>query len=241
MAFKNKDVNKKMARLGKDSKMGKIRKRVLKVKGNDPIPGKEERAIKRDAERFDDADLQAIVEGTESEEEKKSRNGLVRASEGELEIRRKQVLRLMLRGVPKVTMSNFLQISTATLYRDIEAINDQMRFEVQNLDLPLFVGQTRAFFRECRDICMRMATDTKQNDSRVKLMAVRTALDAEREEHRYLSLTGLYGVANKSHALYRNVGQQDDLDAVDDGEDFQKFFDSYYEKNTRKQPVTIDG
>ena len=226
-------------RIKRSGRMGKIRKRVTKSKHSDTgHVGREERAIVAQAREFDDDDLQSIIDGTETPEEKHSRNTMTRASEEELELRRRSILRLTLRGVPKPKIREFLQISQATLYRDLEAINDVMREEVNNFDLPLFVGQTIHFFRDVRNIAYRMATDPNVKDNRLKLMALRTAVEVEREQHKYLSLTGLYGKAEASHALYRNVTGADD--EVDDAADFGKFFENYYQSE-RPEPEIVEG
>jgi hypothetical protein len=139
-----------------------------------------------------------------------------------LEFRRKQITRLLLRGVPKQTIAQHLKIGLTTLYRDISAINDEMKREVSNIDLPLFVGMTIAFYDEVRNIALRMATDSNEKDNRTKLNSLKVALDAESDKHRYLSLTGLYGEVVKQSELYGKPRGDHTLDHDDLG-DFKNF------------------
>jgi hypothetical protein len=139
-----------------------------------------------------------------------------RATDEALEFRRKQILRLLLRGVPKKTIAEHLSIKTDTLYRDIAAINSGLKEEIGNMDLQLFVGMTVSFYDEVRNIGLRMATDTNEKDKRIQLNALRVALDAETDKHRYLLMTGLYGeVINKAevyHHLSREGSGRSDID-----------------------------
>lgn len=110
----------------------------------------------------------------------------------ELEFRRKQVHRLMLRGVPRKTICDYLNMSRHTLEDDIQAINAQIKREVLVMDYPLLIGQTLTFFDEARNIALRLATDTKESSSLVKMRALDVAIKAESERHRYLNMVGLY-------------------------------------------------
>lgn len=234
---KNKD-DISITRVQNDSDIQKIRKKLMKIKPGSIHEGKVERKLKKTPEHYDFEDLDIIVDGLEDKDQKIKRTGEVsRADEEGLEIRRKQVLRLLLRGVPKPTIRDYLGISNATMYRDIEALNSTMREEVQNFDIPLFVGYTLAFYDEVRNVALRMASDKKNvKDIRGINMSLQTALKAEADKHQYLRLTGLYGIAEKTQALYRDVAGVDSGEHYDDGEDFTKFINSYLTLENKRTP-----
>lgn len=116
----------------------------------------------------------------------------IRATDEERAYRLKQILRLLLRGVPRKTISEHLGLSLKQLEKDIVELNKQVKDEVSNLDFPLFIGMTLNFFDEARNIALRTATDTKETSNMTKMKALETAMKAEVEKHKYLQLVGLY-------------------------------------------------
>ncbi len=112
-----------------------------------------------------------------------------------LEYRRKQVLRLILRGVPKKTIADHLGISIAQVYVDCKAINAGIKQEMNTFDYQVHIGMSIAFFDECRNIALRMAGDTNEK-STTKLNALGRAIDAEKAKHEFLRNIGVYKVVN---------------------------------------------
>lgn len=116
----------------------------------------------------------------------------IRATAEERDYRLKQILRLILRGVPRKTIAEHLGLSMPQLEKDIKELNQHVKDEVSNMDFPLFIGMTLNFFDEARNIALRTATDTKEASNMTKMRALDTALKAEVEKHKYLQLVGLY-------------------------------------------------
>lgn len=162
----------------------------------------------------------------------------IRLSPAMKDLRLRSVLRLYLRGVSAPVMAQFLNISLATVYRDIEDIEKEMGGEVETFDVPKFVGMTLAFYDEMRHTAMSMVANTM--DKRIKLMAMKLALDAEGEKHKYLTLTGLYGAAAKSHTLYRNLTEVG-KDGNDDTRDLQAFLHQYASLPSPDEKEAIQG
>lgn len=150
---------------------------------------------------------------------KKSFPQRTRGTKEHLELRRKQVLRLLLRGVPKLTIAEHLQVSMQTLYGDIKAVHHELATGLQTMDFPLFVSMSMAFYEEARNIALRMATDTNNKDVKEKISALTAALRAESEKHSFLEKAGLYRYA-KPEATFPSAVQgqaeyRDDSDFSD--------------------------
>ena len=110
----------------------------------------------------------------------------------QVDFRRRQILRLLLRGVPQLTITEYLRIPKALLSKEIVAIKSSIRKQIQDMDVPLFVGMTLEFFDEARNIALRLATDTTEKSNLVKMRALEVALKAENDKHVYLQRIGLY-------------------------------------------------
>lgn len=140
---------------------------------------------------FTDDELSQILDDEElpkRERQSKSR----RETADAVEYRRKQIHRLLLRGVPKKTICEYLNIPVSSFYKDLNAINCKLREEIMTMDYPLFIAQSVSFFDEARNIALRLATDTKERSNMVKMRALDVAIKAEAEKHKYLGTIGLY-------------------------------------------------
>lgn len=109
-----------------------------------------------------------------------------------LDLRRKQVLRLCLRGVPRLTMADQLKISIATLDRDILAVRAELKKGLDTYDLQYEVAMAIKFYDECKQVALRIATDPTVKKPFEKIQATRMAMDAETNKQRFLSALGLY-------------------------------------------------
>lgn len=117
-----------------------------------------------------------------------------RATKEAVEYRRKQILRLVLRGVPKETIAEYLGMTLRQVYEDMVMINKDMRHELQAMDYVGYIGMSMAFFDECRTIALRLATDNNEKSNGVKMNALRAAMDAESRKHEFLTRVGLFKV-----------------------------------------------
>lgn len=132
-----------------------------------------------------------------------------RASPEGTEYRRKQVQRLLLRGVPRVAIANYLGVSIDTIHSDVKFINAAMRQEMQNFDYPMYIGQSLSFYDECKLLAMRLANDNKEKSNGVKMTAVRTALEAEKAKHELLKTVGLFKIVAPTDPFNAiNTGRQ---------------------------------
>lgn len=115
-----------------------------------------------------------------------------RSSAEAVELRRKQIHRLLLRGVPRGTIASYLNETVETISADIKFINKALKDELQNLDYPQYIANSLSFYEECRNISLRLATDTKEDSNTVKMGALRVAMEAERQKHELLRNVGLF-------------------------------------------------
>lgn len=116
-----------------------------------------------------------------------------RAIPTKVQLRRLQVHRLVLRGVSRPAIANHLGVSNAVVYKDCVLIYRALRDELENIDLPAFVGITISFYDDIRNTALRIASDTKEKSNAIKLRALETALKIENSKQDYLKGLGLYG------------------------------------------------
>lgn len=161
------------------------------------------------------------VEGILTSEHLTGADGRARATVEEAEFRRVQIHRLLLRGVPPKTIAEHLKISIHTVYSDKKIINSKIRNEIQEMDYPLYIGQSVAFYDEVRNIALRMATDTQEKSSIAKIAALQQAIKAEDSKNNFLGKLGLYKSVNPtdpfSNIRTGKTAQQSD------GTDIEKF------------------
>jgi len=145
----------------------------------------------------------------------------LRATSDGAEFRRKQVHRLLLRGVPRITIANHLGVNVETIHMDARIITQEMRQEMQGMDYTLYIGQSVAFYDECRNMALRLASDTEEKSNSVKMSALRAAIDAERAKHEFFHRVGLFKVVAATdpfHAI--NTGRQGTFSDENDLESF---------------------
>lgn len=190
------------------------------------VPKKKQRRLtnkttaKVNPDRFSQTEMNSILEEgnlrkedapqTFLPEEQRAGDGrrLRSTSEG-ADFRRKQVHRLLLRGVPRISIAQHLGVSLDTVHADAKIITQDMRRELQELDYTVYIGQAVSFFDECRNIALRLATDTAEKSNSVKMQAVRTAIEAEKAKNDFFSKVGLFKMVSPTdpfHAI--NTGRQ---------------------------------
>lgn len=131
-----------------------------------------------------------------------------RATPEGAEFRRKQVHRLLLRGVPRVTIAEYLGVGLETIHSDAKIITHEMRKELREFDYTVYIGSSIAFFEECRNIALRLATDTTEKSNGVKMSAIRTAIEAEKAKHDFFSKVGLFRLVPPNEPLHSiNTGR----------------------------------
>jgi hypothetical protein len=135
-------------------------------------------------------------------------NKRYRASKEAVEYRRKQILRLVIRGVPKQTIADHLGMGIKQVYEDMAEINKGMRDDLTNFDYQGYIGYSLAFYEECRNVALRLATDKGVAHS-TQMQALQTALKAEDGKHEFLTKVGLFKVTNPTDPFAAiNTGRQ---------------------------------
>ena len=128
-----------------------------------------------------------------------------------VQLRRLQVHRLVLRGVSRPIIAKHLNVSMETVYKDCSLIYKAIRDELQNVDLPAFVGITVSFYDDIRNSALRIATDEKEKSNSIKLRALEVALKIEDSKQNYLGKLGLYGNANAFKSTDSDVDVAEEL------------------------------
>ena len=116
-----------------------------------------------------------------------------RATTYEREYRLKLLHRLMMRGVPIDQIADQLGISLSQVYRDRDELKAKLRAESRTLDIDEIIGDSKGYYEEAAAMAMRAAS---KNDlpMPMRLAAVRTALAAKNDMHRFFQTAGVYDV-----------------------------------------------
>lgn len=107
------------------------------------------------------------------------------------EYRLKLVHRMLMRNVPLDKIATELDVSVHTIMRDRTELNKRLREEARNLDINHLIGDTVGFYKEVQGMSLRTASHAKAPIN-MKLAAMRTALASMNDQHKFLSLAGVY-------------------------------------------------
>lgn len=100
------------------------------------------------------------------------------------------VHRLYLRGLPLGQIGAMLGITIRQVQSIRTELFERLRDEAEHADIMLIVGETLAFYDTIRNMSMKIASES--TDASEKLEAMRTALSAEADKHRFLQAFGFY-------------------------------------------------
>jgi transposase-like protein len=116
-----------------------------------------------------------------------------RSTTYEREYRLNLLHRLMMRGVPLDEIANQLGISVSQVYRDRDELKERHRASSRSLDIDEIIGDSKGYYEEAGAMAMRAAS---KNDLpyAMRLAAVRTALAAKNDMHRFFQTAGVYDV-----------------------------------------------
>lgn len=116
-----------------------------------------------------------------------------RATSYEREYRLGLLHRLMMRRVPLDQIAEQLGISLSQVYRDREELSAKLRKESRTMDIDEIIGDSKGYYEEAAAMAMRAAS---KNDlpMPMRLAAVRTALAAKNDMHRFFQTAGVYDV-----------------------------------------------
>lgn len=116
-----------------------------------------------------------------------------RATTSQIKLRRVMVARMMLRGIDRKGMSTALNVSEATVDKDVRAVKEELIRRADNLDIKEQVGTAMMFYKDIQHQTLRMATEGK-NSNAVKLAALKTAMTAQADMTRFFKLSGVFDV-----------------------------------------------
>ncbi len=103
------------------------------------------------------------------------------------------VHRLAMRGLPLGQLGALLGRSTRQVHSLRVELSKRIKKEAEHVDFMTIAGETLAFYDEIRAMCMKMASEAIEVSE--CLAAIRMALDAEADKHRFLQASGFYDIA----------------------------------------------
>lgn len=130
-----------------------------------------------------------------------------RASKYEREYRLQLLHRLLMRRVPLDQIASQLGVSVQTVMRDRSELYKRLREQAQKLDINQIIGDTVGFYEETKAMSLRIASNNK-NKMSARLGAMRTALAAKNDMHRFFQASGVFEVLR-----YKSAGE-DSLDDI---------------------------
>lgn len=116
-----------------------------------------------------------------------------RASEYEKEYRLGLMHRLLMRRIPMDEIASQLGISIAQVYRDRDELKRRLREEARGLNIEEIIGDSKGYYEEVSAMSMRAASNANL-PMPMRLAAMRTALAAKNDQHRFFQTAGVYDV-----------------------------------------------
>lgn len=109
----------------------------------------------------------------------------------QLEYKLKLMHRMLLRGLPFTAITSALQMSPRQATALRKQLYARLRHEATRMDMPLHVGNSIAFFNEVKQQALQMATKN-DIDPKARVGALNVALEAHKDNIRFLQLIGAY-------------------------------------------------
>ncbi len=116
-----------------------------------------------------------------------------RSSEYEREYRLGLIHRMLMRNVPLDEIAQELQVSVPTVMRDRAELKQRLREAAKELHIDEMVGHNMAYYDEVAAMSMRAASNAA-TPLPMRISAMRTALAANNDKHRFLQAAGVYDV-----------------------------------------------
>ncbi len=116
-----------------------------------------------------------------------------RASTYEKEYRLGLLHRLLMRRVPMDEIAAQLGISISQVYRDREELKRKLRDDARDMNIEELVGDSKGYYEEVAAMSMRAASMANL-PMPMRLAAMRTALAAKNDQHRFFQAAGVYDV-----------------------------------------------
>lgn len=179
----------------------KVRRRVRGRSSGGMSSATETRSYSTTGGENDYPDLNSAVEGIATQESEHEPADQLppmqdtggRSSKYEREHRLRLLHRMMMRRIPLEEVARELCVSVHTVMNDRKELYRRLRAEAQKLDINHLIGDTLGFYGEVQGMSLRTASIPK-TPTNIKLAALRTALSAKNDMHRFLNLSGVYDV-----------------------------------------------
>lgn len=141
------------------------------------------------------AQVNAQVEGMMEEFTPKGRmqDVTTRASAYEREYRLKLLHRYIMRGVPIDKIADEFGMSVHSVIKDRAELYARLREQASKIDINELIGSTMGFYGEVQGLALRQASNSKA-PMNIRLSALRTALGAKNDSHRFLQAAGVFDV-----------------------------------------------
>lgn len=122
-----------------------------------------------------------------------SRKKGTKGSAYEREYRLKLLHRMLMRQIPLNKIAEELNVTVHTVMKDRTVLYKRLREQASDINLNELIGGTMGFYNEIQGIALRAATNTKTPMS-TRLSALKTALSAKSDNHRFLEAAGVFDV-----------------------------------------------
>jgi hypothetical protein len=116
-----------------------------------------------------------------------------RSSRYEREYRLQLLHRMLMRRVPLDEIARELEVSVQTVMRDRQELYKRLKDQAKHLDINHLIGDTLGFYDEVKSMGLRAASNSKY-PMNARLGALRTALAAKNDMHRFLHAAGVFDV-----------------------------------------------
>lgn len=116
-----------------------------------------------------------------------------KASAYEREHRLKLLHRLLMHGYPIKKIADEMGLSPNTIINDRQELYRRLREQASKLDINELIGSTMGFYGEIQGTALRQASNN-QAPMNIRLSALRTALGAKNDSHRFLQAAGVFDV-----------------------------------------------
>jgi len=133
-----------------------------------------------------------------------------RGSQYEREYRLQLLHRMLMRRVPLDEVARELGVSVQTVIRDRKELYNRLKDQAKTLDINHLIGDTIGFYDEVKSMGLRAASNSKYAMN-ARLGALRTALAAKNDMHRFLQAAGVFDVLRFKSA---DEGSTDDIAAL---------------------------
>lgn len=116
-----------------------------------------------------------------------------RASDYEREFRLDLLHQMLMVKTPLDEIANELGISISQVRRDRQELYRRLRDGAKDLDIDYIVGENQEFYRQVQSMALKEAARPGMPTA-IKLAAMRTALGANADQHRFYQAAGVYQV-----------------------------------------------